>query len=114
MYKKEKTVTCSQVTKWIPGFIKNEMKIEDLELFLNHIQNCGTCKEELSIQYLVSVGLDSLENTNNFNLQAELENALEMAYKKVRMHHFLKQTIYTLIAIGAFGLIVTIALLLFL
>ena len=114
MYKKEKTVTCSQVTKWIPRFIKNEMKVEELELFLNHIQNCSACKEELSIQYLVSVGLDSLENTNNFNLQSELDNTLEMSYKKIRMHHFLIQAIYSLIAIGAFGLIVTIALLIFL
>lgn len=114
MYKREKTVTCLQVTKWIPEFIENKMKVDELELFLKHIQSCSNCKEELSIQYLVSVGLDSLENSNNFNLQSELENALEMAYKKIRMHHFLLQALYSLIAIAAFGLIVTIALLMIL
>lgn len=110
MHKKEKTVTCSQVAKWIPGFMKNELKIEELELFLNHIQKCRACEEELSIQYLVTVGLDSLESSNNFDLQSELETALEMAHKKVRMHHFMIQAVFSLILLAAFGLFVTLVL----
>ena len=103
MHKKEKTVTCSQVAKWIPGFMKNELKIEELELFLNHIQKCRACEEELSIQYLVTVGLDSLESSNNFDLQSELETALEMAHKMI-------QAVFSLILLAAFGLLVTLVL----
>ena len=44
---------CKEVQKNIPAFLNDELTGKAAELFLNHIEECPECREELSIQYLV-------------------------------------------------------------
>lgn len=100
MKKENDTLKCTQITKMIPAFINGELRYKDLEQFVEHIQECASCKEELSIQFLVNIGLINLEAGNTFDLQKELEDALEDAYRKVRVYKFLRQSIFILALIG--------------
>ncbi len=72
MGKQKEKLHCSQAAKMIPAFIADELSYEELELFMEHTEACESCKEELSIQFLVEVGLNSLEAGNTFALQQEL------------------------------------------
>lgn len=107
---KKEVLTCNKAVKMVPGFIRQQMTIEQTEDFINHVQNCEMCQEELSIQFLVTVGLESLENSNNFDLQMEIKNAIEEAKKKVRFHRYFKQMIFAMIFVGAFGSVLALAL----
>lgn len=100
MGKQKEKLQCTQATKMIQAFIADELFYEELERFMDHIGECAGCREELSIQFLVEVGLNSLEAGNTFDLQQELNLALEEAEKRVQVYRFFKQSIYILECVG--------------
>lgn len=114
MSKHREKFQCLQVTKMIPAFIADELSYEDLERFMEHIEECEACREELSIQFLVEVGLNSLEAGNTFDLQQELNVALEEVEKRVQIYRFFRQSVFVLGCIGiAAALIAVVFLILY-
>ena len=74
----------------------------DLADFLVHIDNCPECKEEVTIQFLVRVGMQRLEDGNTFNLVRELDRELAEAKKKMHRRKTLVLISYVLeIAVAA-------------
>lgn len=112
MKKQKEKLQCIQATKMIPAFIGNELSYRELEQFMEHIEECESCFEELSIQLLVEVGLNSLEAGNTFDLQEELNTTLEEAEKKVQIYRFLRQSIFVLGCIGIASALLVFVLLL--
>lgn len=93
----------------IPAFLQDELSGKELEDFIEHIEGCPECKEELSIQFLVSEGLERLEAGNNFNLQKALENKLANAWHQVKIRRGLIGTLLCLeVAVAVEILIVLI------
>ena len=45
---------CKQTEKLIPQFLKDELDNRTEKKFLNHVDGCSSCLEELSIQFLVT------------------------------------------------------------
>ena len=113
MKKNKEKLQCVQATKMIPAFIARELSYRELEQFMEHIEECESCKEELSIEFLVDVGLNSLEAGNTFDLQKELNRALEDAWKKVKVYRFLCKSVLVLECIGIAAILI-VGLLLFL
>lgn len=66
---------CKDEEKMIPVFLQDELDIKVLNQFIEHIDGCPECMEELSIQFLVAEGLERLEAGNNFNLQSAGDKA---------------------------------------
>ena len=62
--------------------------------FLKHVGECASCKEELSIQFLVKVGMERLEEGEAFNLNKELQARLATAWKHVRIRSKLQWGLY--------------------
>ncbi|MBO6196905.1 MAG: zf-HC2 domain-containing protein [Butyrivibrio sp.] len=88
--------------KLIPQFLDDDLDNQDLADFLDHIDNCPECKEELTIQFLVRVGMQRLEDGNTFNLVKELERELADAKKKMHRRKTLVLISYILeIAVAA-------------
>ena len=104
--KEKQELSCQNATKMISGFIRNTLGIQELELFMNHIEHCPNCREELSIQFLIHAGLVGLEDGENYDLQAELDEALEDAHRKIRMHHCLKQSVVAVEIVGILALLI--------
>ena len=48
---------CKQIQNMIIPYIRNELNNNDIEDFLEHIQTCKTCREELEIYYIIEHGL---------------------------------------------------------
>lgn len=87
---------CKEAEKEIPSFLNDELDGRDLMEFVDHIEDCPECMEELSIQFLVAEGLEQLEQGNNFNLQKALTWKLEDADDKIRMNRILRHTLLVL------------------
>lgn len=81
---------CKEIQKWIPDFLKDKLDDKELEMFMEHIAECPECKEELTIQFLVSVGMEFLEEGNTFDLQSELQDKMELAESKLRFRRVIK------------------------
>ncbi len=75
---------CKETRKNIYRFIEDGMEGKELQCFMKHISECEECKEELAIQYLVTEGMQHLEQESAFDLQGQLEKRIESARKKVR------------------------------
>ena len=100
---------CKEEEKLIPAFLQDELDSKAMEEFIKHIENCPECNEELSIQFLVSEGLERLEAGNNFNLQNALLMRLEDARHQVKVRHGLQYTLLCLeVAVGVAILIALI------
>ena len=89
-------MTCKDADKSMALFLDDELDNRELADFLNHIETCPECKEELTIQFLVKVGMQRLEDGNTFNLKAELDMLLKDARKKLMGRRYLVMTSYIL------------------
>lgn len=68
---------CKEYEKLIPDFLSDSLDDIKLEKFISHIENCPECMEELSIQFLITEGMNRLEEGGNFELAKELGILIE-------------------------------------
>ena len=47
-------MTCKEFSSMIPAFMEDTLDNDSLRIFLNHLDSCRGCREELEIQYLVT------------------------------------------------------------
>lgn len=78
---------CKEFEKLIPDFIEKKMDFITLNQFNKHRKECPECKEELTIRFLVTEGIQRLEEGDAFDLQKELNQQLEEAELKVKFHN---------------------------
>lgn len=96
---------CKEFEKRIPDFIARRLDYPALKRFSEHMEKCGNCKEELVIQFLVTEGMQRLEDGNAFDLQSELDQRLEEAKRKLRFNSRLMHFGIALEILGAVMLI---------
>jgi len=68
---------CKDYEKLIPDFLANRLESETAEKFIAHIEQCKDCMEEVSIQFLITEGMNRLEHGNTFELAKELGILIE-------------------------------------
>ncbi len=78
---------CKEFEKLIPDFIENKMDFLTLSKFNKHRKECEECKEELVIRFLVTEGIQRLEEGDAFDLQRELDQQLEAAERRIQSHN---------------------------
>lgn len=98
-------MNCKEAEKKIPYFLQNELDERELAEFVEHIESCPECKEELSIQFLVAEGMGQLEEGNTFNLQEALLIKMQNAWHRVKINRTLR---YTLVCLEAAVLVAII------
>lgn len=67
---------CLEVEKKIPIFLENHLEEKELRDFVEHIETCSECREELAIHFLASEGLAMIEEGESFDLDKELDDRL--------------------------------------
>lgn len=104
-------MTCKEIEKMIPQFLSDDLDTEDLREFMEHIEKCGECKEELSIQFLVLEGMSRLELGNVFDLQNELKYRLENAGHTLKLRESMQWVLYVMEGLVAVAAIILVGLL---
>lgn len=87
---------CKETEKMITVFLQDDLDNRALGQFIEHINGCPECMEELSIQFLVSEGLERLEEGNNFNLQNALDDRVKTAEHEISVYNGLRYTLICL------------------
>ena len=105
---------CKEAEKLIFLFLEDELEDEDLREFMDHVEKCEECKEELTIQFLVLEGVARLETGNVFDLQKELKIRLSDADHGIRSRENMRWVLYALEGLVAVAVITLILLLIFL
>ena len=77
---------CKEVERNIPRFLRKECSAKEEIALLEHIIHCPECKEELSIQLLLTEGINRLENGESFDLNKELDKLLKEQANNKKKH----------------------------
>ncbi len=101
---------CKEVQKNITVFLNGELQGKEAERFLNHIEECEECREELSIQYLVREGTARLEGGGSFDLSRDLDELISASYRLIRNQRRAALIIYSLEFIAMIAVIFILVL----
>ena len=92
-------------------YIDNQLSETELEAFVQHVEQCTSCKEELEIYYTVSVGLRQLESgTGVYDITGALEESMELAWLKVRAARLRRVICYAVETLCATGVLTALIL----
>lgn len=105
-------MTCREYEKMIPDFIQKKMTYLTIKEFLRHTNSCESCKEELVIQFLIAEGMASLEDGDVFDLQAELDERIAEAKRKVNRNDTLFDFAMVMEAVVMLAILVIVVLIL--
>lgn len=94
---------CKQALKMIPRFMDESLEYEDMKAFIEHIEGCPECKEELTIEILVKEGLNSLESGELFDLQNEYNQKINVAQREIKNNESLLRFYYMMIGLVVVG-----------
>ena len=95
---------CKEIERLIQSFVEKKMDFRTLREFSEHMESCEECKEELVIQFLVTEGMQRLEDGDAFDLQKELQERLLETKQKIRFHKKLVKTGMALAIIGTIAI----------
>ena len=93
---------CRTVQQKIMPYIERKLSDAELEEFLDHVQHCEDCSEELEVYFTVYYALQRLDadDTESFDMQEILKEDME----KMQMHlqknesvRFLKKFFYVIV-----------------
>ncbi|MBD5451074.1 MAG: hypothetical protein HDR25_00380 [Lachnospiraceae bacterium] len=88
---------CKETQRCIHLFLKDELEgTAQEEEFVEHVHSCSECMEELTIEYLLSEGVNRLENADEIDVQKELEEMLNRAMLHVKHRKQLKAGLFLL------------------
>ena len=105
---------CKEAEKLIPLFLDDDLENEDLREFMEHIEKCEECKEELTIQFLVLEGVARLETGNVFDLQKELKMRMDDSEHSLKTRENMQWVLYALEGLVGVAVLAIILLLIFL
>ncbi len=89
-------MNCKDFEQMIPLYLHNELRGKELETFIKHLVSCDSCKEELTIQYLITEGMHRLEDGNTLDVEKELSEKLGQSihYLKVKKRLHIISTVF--------------------
>ena len=79
-------MTCKEFEKLIPDYVAKKMDYLTLKEFYAHMQACPECKEELTINFLVTDGLQKLEEGDAYDLNEEWSGRVDETKKRLRLN----------------------------
>lgn len=84
--KKSIKTDCKKIEKMIPKYLTNKLTTYEMLPFLEHVKNCPECREEVTIQYMVTEGLSRAEIDNDYDLLAGFNARINESYKQIKAH----------------------------
>ncbi len=85
-------MNCTNTQLNILPFINRSLSEDDMLDFLEHIEVCEECRNELEIYYMIYMGynrLETFEEVENFDLKGQMEHDLKLMRIYVKISRFL-------------------------
>ena len=78
-------MNCLKAQGLVMKYINNELSGSELEDFLKHIDRCSDCREELEIYYILTTGMNQLDNdyVDTYNFYEAFEKQLDRSRKDI-------------------------------
>ena len=102
--------SCKVNLKRVIPFIKSELKDDEVEEFLEHINSCEACKEELEIYYIIETKLIESQTEDKAIHMPSLKDYIINEYKRVYLTTILKIIYYAVNTLVILSAIFTVLL----
>ena len=101
---------CKEFAGLIQDFWGDRLDEMKLSEFLEHVDECENCKDELRIQYLIYEGLERLETGATFDVDKDLAEWMELQRKRLRNRNGIKKTAIAaeILTISAFMIVLMV------
>ena len=78
-------MNCLEAQGLVMKYINNELSGPQLENFLKHIDRCPDCREDLEIYYILTTGMNQLDNdyVDTYNFYEAFEKQLDRSRKNL-------------------------------
>ena len=86
---KNNELKCKDYEKMINEYIGDLLNEDEVIDFLSHIESCPSCKEELTIQFMVTQGLNKLEENGTFDLNKELSEKINSSKRAIKLRNMI-------------------------
>lgn len=104
-------MTCREAESLVIPFIHNELDDETAARFLDHIDHCGDCREELEIYYTVEEGIKQLdEDTGISDITGAMEEDIRSARQRLYSVRLLNIARYAADTLTVMSLVVMLLL----
>lgn len=79
---------CVEAKGMINRFVEKKLSYQELEQFMQHVEQCDDCMDELDIYYTMHKAFDLLDTGThqNYNFKEMLNEELHMARRAVLLH----------------------------
>ncbi|MBO4390658.1 MAG: zf-HC2 domain-containing protein [Lachnospiraceae bacterium] len=103
---------CNKALSMIPQYIDQSLSDYELQKFLEHIDHCPECYDELEIAYMMTVAMNRLDHEDNasYDLSAAMKNSLKQAHEYSGRLTMLKIIRYSVCTLAFYGVLVTLFL----
>ena len=80
-------MNCTRAQSLITLFINGKLNIEKLEEFIDHIDSCASCREELEVYYTLLTAMKQLDEDRHLSEDYGLELSQQLEKAKERVLH---------------------------
>lgn len=105
MINRNRKMDCNEFIRLVPTFLKDELLGRQAYRFLEHMEECDECREELNIQFLVMEGTARLESGGSLNLDKELNVKVAEYEKMLKKRRIMNSIVYVMEVIAVFAVI---------
>ncbi|MBQ7797459.1 MAG: zf-HC2 domain-containing protein, partial [Lachnospiraceae bacterium] len=100
-----------EAEKMVVSYIHDELTIDELDDFLDHVESCDNCMEELEIHYMVDVGLKKLdEDDATYDIVGDLMRKLESSARELQRFSVFQITKYAVSTLMSMWLLLAVML----
>ena len=78
-------MNCRTAEGMVNGYINHELSLKELEEFLDHIQTCSSCYEELETYFIVHEAMQQLDDNDSGSVM-DFKSLLEQDIRKSRRY----------------------------
>ena len=107
-------MNCQTAESMVNRYIEHDLSVEELEGFLNHVENCPSCYDELETYFIVHAAMRPLDDESgeaSLNLQELLEEDIRSSKRyivKVKFRRALSGLSFCALIAGLGGFLIYI------
>ena len=81
-------MNCMEARRMVTPYVNRTLTDQETEIFLDHIEHCSDCMEELDIYFTLYKAMDSLDSGSHqeYNFKKMLEDDIQTARRAIFTH----------------------------
>ena len=105
-------IDCRVAETMVTHYINHSLSVDELEEFLDHIEHCSSCYDELETYFIVHEAIQQLDESEDGSV-LDFRKLLEQDIRRSRRHirqkrwlHFISVLLFTAVLIAAAAFVV--------